>query len=60
VTEYVIFHKQYDGESMVDLDRDITEAFDSRFNPQSKIITADEYGLFKGTFNVTITWNDDA
>lgn len=59
MTEHVIFTKQYDGESMVDIDRDITEAFECRFNPNAKVITSDEYGLFNGTFTVTVTWNSD-
>ena len=28
-----IFEKQYDGDSIVDVSRDVTEAFDVRFNP---------------------------
>ena len=51
-----IFTQKYDSESIVDLDRDITESFDSVFNPIMKEIPKDEYGFHIGTFTVTVTW----
>jgi hypothetical protein len=51
----VIFEQEYDGESIVDLERDISECFDERFNPLVKDLP-DEYGIVEGTFKVTITW----
>ena len=53
--QLVIFEKVYDGESMVDLYRDISEIYD--FSPTIKQVPSDEYGIHKGTFKVSITWN---
>ena len=52
----IIFNKEYDGESMHDYYRDVSEAFDSRFNPAIKDIPQDEHGFHKGTFVVTVKW----
>ncbi len=54
-----IFKKEYDGESLYDIQRDVHEAFDSRFNPLAEQIPQDEYGFQQGTFTVTITWSPD-
>jgi len=54
-----IFEKEYDGESICDVQRDIIEAFDSKFNPLVKDIPQDEYGFQKGIFKVKIEWNID-
>ena len=54
----IIFNKEYDGESMHDYYRDVSEAFDSRFNPAIKDIPQDEHGFHKGTFVVTVKWVD--
>lgn len=48
-----IFHKQYDGESIVDADRDVWEAIEFAEVP------TDEYGFQKGTFYVTVMWKPD-
>ena len=55
---FVIFEKEYDGESIVDLDRDISEATIEEYNPMVKLIPTDEHGLQQGTFKVTITWSE--
>lgn len=55
----IIFNKEYDGESIVDLDRDISEVLDSRFNPVVDIIPKDEHGFHKGSFVVTVQWEDN-
>ena len=47
-----IFCKEYDGESIVDLDRDIFEALNESNVPQ------DKYGFPEGTFTVTIEWKE--
>lgn len=54
----ILFCKDYDGESLVDLSRDITEAFDERFNPAFAGIPEMEEspGFCSGTFKVTIEW----
>jgi hypothetical protein len=52
VKSKVIFKKEYDGESIVDLPEDIHYALEECGVPQ------DEYGLHRGTFVVTIKWDD--
>lgn len=54
-----IFEKDYDGESLYDLNRDIHEAFESDFNPTIDKVPTDEYGIHKGTFKVTIVWSEE-
>lgn len=51
-----LFKKMYDGESIVDIGRDVFEAFDTRFNELAKTIPQDEHGFNKGEFIVTIEW----
>ena len=54
-----IFKKEYDGESLYDIQRDVHEAFDSRFNPLAGQIPQEECGFPEGTFTVTSTWSPD-
>ena len=54
-----LFEKDYDGESLYDLSRDMHEAFNEDFNPISKTIPSDEYGIHSGTFKVTIEWRPE-
>ena len=51
-----VFSKDYDGESICDLGRDIIESFDPRFNPLMDEIPQDEYGFQNGTFTVSVVW----
>lgn len=51
-----IFHKEYDGESICDVDRDLLESFDGRFNPIASEITLDENNIPEGRFIVTVQW----
>jgi hypothetical protein len=52
----VIWEKDYGGfESLYDLERDISEAFDSRFNPNMNEIDSE----FQGTMKVVITYEPD-
>lgn len=55
----VTFEKEYDGESIYDVYRDVSEAFDVRFNPILKDIPVDEHYIQKGTFKVLIVWSND-
>ena len=55
----VLFKKAYDGESVVDIDRDVSECFDARFNQVAAQIPQDEHGIQKGKFTVQITWEPD-
>lgn len=53
----IIFKKEYDGESIVDLERDISECLDGNFNAIAYAIPVDEHGIHKGTFKVTVEWD---
>ena len=55
----IIFEKDYDGESLYDLSRDIAEAFDGDYNPVVDEVPQDEYGFQTGTFTVTVTWKGE-
>jgi hypothetical protein len=55
-----IFKKDYDGESIVDMGRDISESLDERYNPDARVIPSDEHGFAQGTFTVTIEWEPDS
>ncbi len=52
----VLFDKKYSGESVVDVYRDVDEAFREDFTPLMKMIPKDEYNIHKGTFRVEIIW----
>lgn len=54
-----IFEKEYDGESIYDVQRDVIEAFDARFNSLVKNIPQDEHGFQLGTFTVKIEWSEE-
>ena len=58
-TKMKTFEKLYDGESIYDVQRDVIESFDARFNPMIKDVPQDEYGFQLGTFRVTIEWFND-
>jgi len=49
----ILFKKQYDGESMIDMPDDIYYALEECDVPQ------DEYGIQTGTFTVTIEWSPE-
>jgi hypothetical protein len=51
-----LLNKEYDGESLSDINRDVTECFDTRFSPDVIEIPVDEHNLPKGIFKVVITW----
>lgn len=51
-----LFEKEYDGESIVDMFRDVSESVDSEYNPIVGTIPTDEHGFQKGSFKVTIEW----
>ena len=55
----ILFEKEYDGESMCDMDRDLCEAFIEAYNPEMKQVQRDQYGFCKGTFKLTIEWESD-
>lgn len=51
----IIFQQSYDGESLYDLERDMSEAVDPKYNPLVKYIPTDE-GIPQGIFRVIIEW----
>lgn len=51
-----VFKKEYCGESICDLGRDLIESFDPQFNPKVSDIPQDEYGFQEGSFIVTVEW----
>lgn len=55
-----LFSKEYDGESLYDVYRDVSEAFEVIYNPIINSIPQDEYGIQEGTFKVVITWEPEA
>lgn len=55
--QIVLHDKEYDGESIVDVSRDVWEAFDEKFNPEVKKIPKNEHYIQEGTFKVTVTWH---
>lgn len=56
-----IFKKEYDGESIVDLSRDISESLDEDFNPTVKDIPEmkGSPGFWSGKFVVEVKWVPD-
>ena len=55
----IVFEKTYDGESIVDLSRDINECLDEEFNLTISVIPQDEYGIHQGKFTVTVKWTPE-
>lgn len=55
-----LFKKEYNGENIVDIFRDVSEAFNAYFNPPAGEIPKDEYGFQQGSFVVTVDWNNPA
>lgn len=47
----LLFHKEYDGESIIDIEQDVMEAICEADVP------ADEHGIQQGTFTVKIEWD---
>lgn len=55
----LLFEKEYDGESIIDMERDVFEAVQPAFNEMARSIPTDEYGIQRGTFRVKLEWIDD-
>lgn len=60
--EINLLRNEYDGESIVDMSRDISEGLDGDFNPSVKLIPEmDDFpGFWAGRFVVDITWVPDS
>jgi hypothetical protein len=54
----IVFEKTYDGESIVDADRDFSEALQAEYNSAMDKIPQDEYGFAQGRFTVKIEWSN--
>ena len=55
--DHSVFMKVYDGESLVDLERDISEAFDPEMATAPLLpIPKDQHGFMEGEFIVSIAW----
>lgn len=55
----ITFQKEYDGESIHDVERDIMESFDERFNEIVGLIPTDSNGFQEGKFVVTVEWRQE-
>jgi hypothetical protein len=49
----IIFYKEYDGESIADIEEDVYDAVNDSDIP------ADDHGFTKGIFRVTISWSEE-
>ena len=49
----IIFEKEYDGESLIDLEDDVGVAISC-----DEVLPVNEHGFIKGTFRVTISWEE--
>lgn len=54
----ILFEKTYNGETIYDYYRDVSEAIDGDYNPLVNTIPQDEHGFQKGKFKVLITWEE--
>jgi hypothetical protein len=56
-----LLHNEYDGESIVDMDRDVSEATNGDYNLKAQMIPEmeDSPGFWAGKFVVDITWVPD-
>ena len=55
-----IFEKRYCGESIVDLERNLSELFDPDYSPELfEMIPDNKDGFLSGTFIVTVIWESN-
>jgi len=54
-----IFTKEYNGEELHDIERDISEAFDPAFNHRVIDIPVNDAEMQSGTFTISIDWDED-
>lgn len=57
--EIVVFEKEYDGESIIDMSQDVGECILSEYNPIVSQIPSDEYGIQLGKFVVSVVWKPE-
>ena len=54
-----VFCKEYDGESICDVERDVLESLTEKYNPIIAEIPVDENYIPEGRFIVTVQWIPD-
>lgn len=52
----VILHKDYTDENIYDMERDVSELFESK---EYSIIPANKSGFKRGKFALTVIWHDE-
>lgn len=48
--------KDYGFDGLYDMERDISESFDKRYNPDAAEPKVDKHGVFNGVYRVTIEY----
>lgn len=55
----ILLDKEYDMEALYDVERDVMECFDSKFNPVAKLVDKyypkDEHGFSEAVYRVRIS-----
>ena len=51
----ILFDKEYTGESIVDMDRDVNEFFSDSLIDDFDILQ-DDNGIMQGSFRITVDW----
>lgn len=59
IKPHLQFCKDYHFDDLSDLNRDIHESFDERFNPDTAKPIQDSNGVFNGRYRVTIEYFED-
>ena len=59
MTKVTLLNKDYCGEGIVDIERDVSEALDENFTPALLDVELDDYSIPKGKFKVTVVWCSD-
>ena len=54
-----LLNKEYSGEDIFDVGRDVWEAWQEHYTPSVKDIPCDDLGFFKGKFKIKLEWNED-
>jgi len=56
---HTIFSREYSGDELCDMERDVSEALFVDTNPRAEVITTNDDGFPQGNFTVTITWDEE-
>jgi len=54
-----LLEMDYYGEGIIDMERDLSEALDPHFNGAAEDVPADEHGIAKGKFRLTLVWSEE-